>query len=340
MASVMTAPSQSEDDVLVQGRNRLARGEPIAVSTVIDTWGSAPVPVGGRLVVGVDQSFCGSVSGGCVENDVIVAAGDVIASGCPKSLTFGVSDETAWSVGLPCGGSIRIFVERYVGSDDQAYFDQLIKARQEREPLLVEIALIDGRRKVWQDNDSTPEDYRDRLRKGHSEVIQSESDEIFLHAVTPAPRIVVVGGTHIGQALVQMAELAGYNVVVVDPRSSYVSEDRFPGVRAIQDWPCEALASMDLDPYTAVVALAHVRDIDDEALKTALASSCGYVGALGSRRNHAKRVDRLATADVPQQQIDRIHSPIGLDIGAHKPEEIAVAILAEIIRTFRGPKWQ
>ena len=332
--------ARTDVEVWEVARSWLKEGPAIAVATVIDTWGSSPVPVGGQLAVSADQKFCGSVSGGCVENDVIVAASDVIDSGNAKTLSFGVSDETAWKVGLPCGGRISVYVERYSGPDDVAHFDGLISARGERRPVLVETSLEKRGRHVWNNADKFTEDIRDRIRGGRCGIVEGEHGETFLHAITPAPQVVVIGGTHIAQALVHLAGTVGYDVCVVDPRSSYVSEDRFSGVKTIVEWPSEALSKFLLDPYTAVVALAHVADIDDEALTAALNGGCGYVGALGSTRNHAKRTERLLAAGMSRDQVARIHSPIGLDIGAFTPAEIAMAIMAEIIKTFRGPKRQ
>ncbi len=340
MVGKLAGSSQSDAEVWSVGREWLGQGRVIAIATVIDTWGSAPVPVGGQLVVADDQSFQGSVSGGCVENDVIFAAGEAISSGQPSTLSFGVSDETAWRVGLPCGGRIRIFVERYHGAEDQTYLGQLIEAKSRRRPVLVETRLNDGVRRAFFELEDMSHDYRERLRRARSDVVSIEADEIFLHTITPGPRILIVGGTHIAQALVRLAGIAGYDVVVIDPRSSYASNERFSGIDVVQDWPSKALDSLEVDPYTAVVALAHVADIDDEALRFALSRPCGYVGVLGSKRSHAKRVDRLRAAGLDQKQIEKIRAPIGLDIGAFTPAEIALAILAEIVRDFRGPRWQ
>jgi xanthine dehydrogenase accessory factor len=159
-----------------------------------------------------------------------------------------------------------------------------------------------------------------------------------VHALLPPPRIVVVGATHMAQVLADLVRHMGYDLVVVDPRTGFAAPARFPGVRMVTEWPQEALPALGLDAYTAVAALSHVGHIDDEALKCAVRSECFYIGALGSRKNHAKRVERLAAAGLTAAEIERIRSPIGLDIGASSPPEIAASVLAEIIRHLRGAK--
>jgi hypothetical protein len=153
----------------------------------------------------------------------------------------------------------------------------------------------------------------------------------------PRPRILIIGATHIGQMLAQLVTLAGYEVAVIDPRTAFAAEARFPGIRLDTEWPQDAIPKVGLDPYTAVVALAHVGHIDDEALKLAMRSECFYVGALGSRRNHAKRTERLQAAGFSAEEIARIHSPIGINIGAQNPQEIAISIMAEIVLACADP---
>jgi xanthine dehydrogenase accessory factor len=158
-----------------------------------------------------------------------------------------------------------------------------------------------------------------------------------LHALVPPARILIIGATHIGQILAQLVHMAGHEVTVIDPRTAFAADARFPGIKLETEWPQDAIPKIGLDPYTAVVALAHVGHIDDEALKLALRSDCFYVGALGSQRNHSKRKERLKAAGFNDEEIGRIHSPIGLNIGAHSPPEIAISIMAELVLALRGP---
>jgi xanthine dehydrogenase accessory factor len=156
--------------------------------------------------------------------------------------------------------------------------------------------------------------------------------------MVPPARVLIIGATHIGQMLAQLVKLAGYEVVVIDPRTAFAAEARFPGIRLDTQWPQDTIPKIGLDHYTAVVALAHVGHIDDEALKLALRSDCFYVGALGSRRNHAKRMQRLKEAGFTEAELKRLHAPIGINIGAQSPPEIAISIMAQLVLTLRGPK--
>lgn len=325
-------------DVVGLMENAISRDGRVALATIIETWGSAPVPIGGQMAIKADGTFAGSVSGGCVEGEVISEALEAIEGGPPRTLSFGVEDETAWRVGLPCGGKIRVFVERLEGDGGRSYVRTLAEARTGREALVIRTSLADGTRKIMRRSDKTDGDTAKRFLSGVSNVDAGPEGEAFVHARLPPPRIVIIGATHIGQILAELVRVTGFSPIVVDPRTAFAAEVRFPGIELITEWPQDALPRLNLDPYTAVAALAHVGHIDDEALKLACRSECFYVGALGSRRNHAKRVERLAAAGLTNAEIDRIASPIGLDLGATTPPEIALAIMAEILRHLRGAK--
>jgi xanthine dehydrogenase accessory factor len=329
-----------EHDVLRRAREWLARDGRVALATVIDTWGSAPVPIGGQLAIAADGSFAGSVSGGCIEGEVITEAEDILASGRPKTLQFGVADETAWSVGLPCGGQVKVFVERLErDGGGLALLDRAVAARDGRRGLVLKTRLSDGRRQVFDHTDpNLPADIAARFRTGKSALEETPQGAVFLHALIPPARIIAIGATHIAQILGQIARIAGYEIVIVDPRTAFATPARFPGIKVEADWPEAALAKLGLDPYTALAVLAHVSHIDDEALKVALRSDCLYIGALGSSRNHAKRMARLKAAGFSDAELERIKSPIGIEIGAQSPAEIAVAIMAEIVHAVRGDK--
>jgi xanthine dehydrogenase accessory factor len=334
-----TNPKPEAHDVLKAARAWLDADGKVALATVVGTWGSAPVAVGGQMVVSGDGKFEGSVSGGCVEGEVIAEAEDILGSGKPKTLTFGVADETAWQVGLPCGGQIKVFLEPLDKADGLPLLDRAIEARTRRRGLLVRTHLDDGRREVFERGDVNADDeVRRHLESGESELHETAGGEVFLHAIVPPARVIIIGATHIGQILAQLVKLAGYEVIVVDPRTAFAAEARFPGIRLDTEWPQDVIPKVGLDGYTAVVALAHVGHIDDEALKLAMRSDCFYVGALGSMRNHAKRKERLANAGFTAEEIARIHSPIGINVGAQSPPEIAIAIMAELVLALRGPK--
>jgi xanthine dehydrogenase accessory factor len=337
--AITANPKPEAHDVLKAARAWLDAEGKVALATVVGTWGSAPVAVGGQMVVAGDGKFEGSVSGGCVEGEVIAEAEDILGSGKPKTLTFGVAYETAWQVGLPCGGQIKVFLEPLDKAEGLPLLDRAIEARTRRRGLLVRTHLGDGRREVFERDDRHADDeVRRHLESGESELHETPGGEVFLHAIVPPARIIIIGATHIGQILAQLVQLAGYEVIVVDPRTAFAAEARFPGIRLDTEWPQDVIPKIGLDGYTAVVALAHVGHIDDEALKLAMRSDCFYVGALGSMRNHAKRKERLANAGFTAEEIARIHSPIGINVGAQSPPEIAIAIMAELVLALRGPK--
>ena len=344
----MSEPTAAPDDkatadTLAAAGQWLARDGRVALLTVVDTWGSAPVPVGGQMVVAVDGRFQGSVSGGCIEGEVITAAAGVLDSGIPQTLSFGVEDATAWSVGLPCGGQVKVYIERLTGEVGVALIAAMTAAQAARTGLVIETNLATGQRRMLRaDTPGLAPDVQQRFRTGKSRYQETPDGPLFTQALLPPARILVIGATHIAQLLCQIARLAHYEVQVIDPRSAFASADRFAGVTVHASWPQDVLQTIGVDPYTALVVVAHVAHIDDEALKIALAAPPGagylYVGALGSQRNHAKRTERLLAAGFTAADIARIKCPIGLDIGAQSPAEIAIAIMAEVVHAVRGPK--
>jgi xanthine dehydrogenase accessory factor len=327
--------------VLSKALDWLAEGRGVALATVIRTWGSAPQPVGSQLLIDHDGNFLGSVSGGCVEAEVITEAAEVIAGGKPRALEFGVEDNTAWSVGLACGGSIRIFVEK-VASDPSpdGALPLLTAAVRARRKVALVTHLATGARSVAH----SPADVEaelvpaldDAFRRGRSAAVEGRDGEVFINVFNPTVRLIIVGAVHVAQPLVPMARALGYDVIIVDPRSAFATEQRFGDVEIVRDWPDEALSKIGMDGRTALIALTHDPRIDDPALIAALASDAFYVGALGSKKTHAKRVERLLQAGVSPNAIVRIHAPIGLDIGAQGAPEIAVSIIAEITAVQRG----
>ncbi|MTH98542.1 XdhC family protein [Roseibium sp. RKSG952] len=303
-------------------------GSGAALATVVQTWGSAPRRVGSQLVISGDGRIEGSVSGGCVEGAVIVEALEAIEEGEARLLEFGVSDEDAFAVGLACGGTIRVLVEPVGSVLPEPMLAELVAARARREPLAYEVNVETGQRALRRNA------YADRLRMDRSGF--EEDGQTFVAVHNPPLRLIVVGAVHIAQALVPMARIAGYDPAIVDPRETFASSSRFPGETILTDWPDEAVAKLGLDTRTAVVLLTHDPKLDDPALEAALEANVFYIGALGSTRTHAKRVERMKESGFTVEQIDRIHGPIGLDIGAAGPSEIAVAILAQMTAVLRG----
>ncbi len=220
--------------------------------------------------------------------------------------------------------------------------DAILAARRERRSLVLLSRLDGGGQELLSPQDATvghpqAEAIAACLESGRSRVLEAPDGEVFLQALLPQPRLLVVGATHIAQVLVRLAREMAFDVCIVDPRTAFATEDRFPGAELVTEWPEEALGAIGLDRRTAVVTLGHEADIDDEALLAALAGNCFYVGALGSRRTHAKRLDRLAEKGLTAAETDRIHAPVGLDIGASGPAEIALSIMAEVVASLRRP---
>ncbi|QCP84691.1 XdhC/CoxI family protein [Cereibacter sphaeroides] len=299
------------------------------IATVLETWGSAPRPAGSQLVIADDGEMMGSVSGGCVEGAVIAEAAEARADGRPRILTFGVSDDEAFAVGLACGGTIRVLVEPVGSALPEAVLADLVAARADRRPVALVFQPETGGHRL-----AGPEEaaVAARLRSDRSGL---EEDGRFIGIHNPPLRLVVVGAVHIAQPLVAMARIAGYGPTLIDPRSAFGSEARFPGETILDAWPDEALAELAPDARTAVVTLTHDPKLDDPAILAAFDSPAFYIGCLGSPRTHAKRLDRLRAAGVPEAQIARIHAPVGLDIGARSPAEIALSILAQITERLR-----
>ncbi|MEM7752088.1 MAG: XdhC family protein [Pseudomonadota bacterium] len=312
----------------------LSEGRKVALATVVKTWGSAPRPVGAQLVVDRDMRFEGSVSGGCVEGAVIMDAVEAMGDGTCRVLSFGVSDDTAFEVGLACGGQIEVMVEPVGVGQGPSVEDlqALVDARAARRPVVWEVDTETWARRLI-DRDPGEVEIEALFRTDKS----VREGAVFRGVHNPPLRLVLVGAVHIAQPLVQMARMAGYDIVMSDPRDSFASADRFPGETFLEGWPDEALAGYGLDTRTAVVTLSHDPKIDTPALETALASEAFYIGALGSTRTHGKRMAALQEAGVSDDAIARIDGPVGLDIGAASPAEIAVSIMGEMTERLRRP---
>lgn len=304
-------------------------GRGAAVATVMQTWGSAPRQAGSQLAISGNGEMMGSVSGGCVEGAVVTEALSALADGRPRVLRYGVSDDTAFEVGLACGGTIRILVEPVGAAMPEAKLAQIVAARAARRPVAYGVHLETWSRRLIEPGDS---DIAPRFRSDRSGM---EDSGEFIVLFNPPLRMAVVGAVHIAQALLPMARLAGFDPVLIDPRSAFAAQVRFPGETIMEDWPDEALAVLGLDARWAVVTLTHDEKIDDPAIRAALASDAFYLGCLGSPRTHARRLERLRAHGVPEDALARIHAPVGLDIGARTPAEIAVAVLAQVVVRLR-----
>jgi len=318
-------------------------GRGAALATVVQTWGSAPRPVGAQLAISGEAEIAGSVSGGCVEGAVVAEAMEAIEDGTARMMTFGVSDDDAFAVGLACGGTIRVLVEPVGPALPGDLLEGLVAARYARRPVGVETTLAVGaaegptapvtelgHRLIGYDD--APGRF-DADRSGFAE----DDPGCFVAIHAPPLRLAILGGVHIAQPLAAMARETGYDVTIIDPREAFANPARFPGETIVNEWPDTALAAHGLDLRTALVLLTHDPKLDDAALAVALPEPVFYIGALGSTRTHAKRVARLEEAGFSRARIARIDAPVGLDIGARSPAEIAVATMAQMTERLRRP---
>ena len=325
----MDRPDHDRIPEIAQGWHRAGQGACLA--TVVETWGSAPRPTGSQLAVSGTGEMMGSVSGGCVEGAVIEESLAALRDGRPRLLTFGVSDEDAFAVGLACGGTIRVLVEPVGPALPPEMLDEIVAARAARRPVAYSVNLDS-----WERGLTGPEGpHASRFRSDKSGVDAGEAGAVFTAIHNPPLRMIVVGAVHIAQPLLAMARACGHDPVLIDPREAFGSAARFPGEDIRHDWPDEAMAEIGLDARTSVVTLTHDPKLDDPAIIAALAAPVYYLGCLGSTRTHAKRVVRLTEAGFSEAEIGRIHAPVGLDIGAKSPAEIAVSILAEVTQALR-----
>jgi xanthine dehydrogenase accessory factor len=294
-------------------------GRRVAVATVVATRRSAPRPIGSKLFVSDSGELEGSVSGGCVESDVVLAAQEVLAGGAPRLLTYGITDEMAFGIGLPCGGEIDVFVEEL--------------AEAERHDVTLIVVAGEGVGERLRD----PDLEQSARRRGASHVIELEDRTVLADVNAPPPRLFVYGAVDTAEALCRAAKLLGWRTIVADARASFATPERIPSADdLLLAWPDEAIAQAQLDLGTAVVVLTHDDKFDLPMIRGALASDAFYVGWIGSRRNQERRHGLLREEGLTDDELERISGPSGLDIGAGSPSETAVSILAEILALRAG----
>ena len=326
------------------------KNKPFAIATVIQTWGSSPRPVGSTMVVSKEMEMAGSVSGGCVEGDVVKAALPLIESGQAQRLTYGVADEDAWAVGLSCGGKMQVFAERFLAFDERpgekAAWPQLQACLQNDQACVLLTRLQDGQGQhftVMPDGSvhghiaggALAGEALRAYGERKSQVVEMEGVSYFVQVFPRRSQMLIIGAAHITVDLVQLAKLYDFETIVIDPRGIFSNKTQFPlpPDQIFEKYPAEVLPDFTLDPYTYAVVLSHDPKIDDNALHILLRTEVGYIGALGSKKTHGKRVARLQNAGFSDEEIGRIHAPIGMDIHAKTPKEIALSIMGEIIKT-------
>ncbi len=329
----------------------LAAGERVAIATVVGVAGSAPRPTGATLAATAGDRLAGSVSNGCVEAAVYAEAMAALATGRPRVVHYGISDELAFTVGLSCGGSIDVLVEPVGPLHERA----LAALRADRAALIARIvspadrvgtvALFDGdgwASPLGPELEGIDAPARAALRAGSPRSLElplrdGRAAVVFLEPLPRPATLVVVGATHVAVALARLAKDLGLRVVVADPRSALANRERFPDADEILlAWPDEALVRLRVDERTAIVLLSHDPKFDRPGLIAALRGRAGYVGAIGSRRTNERRIAWLREEGFADADLERLRAPIGLDIGARTAEEMALAILAEIVAVDRG----
>jgi xanthine dehydrogenase accessory factor len=319
-----------------------ARGEKFALATVIATRRSAPRPVGAKLAVSESGEMAGSVSGGCVEGEVYGYACEVLGGAKPQLLTYGIADDLAFSVGLPCGGEIDVFVDRapdeLVGclleileTEERAILLTVV----EGEPLGAELLVTEAGERFGEGPEELAGYVDDLLRGGRNQLLElDDGRKVFAEVYGPAPRLLVIGAVDTAEELCALAKRLGWRTIVADARAKFATKERIPSAdELIVAWPQEALAQVQADYQTAVVVLTHDDKFDVPAIHGALMAETFYIGALGSRKNQERRRERLLEAGVDERELERVAGPSGLDIGAITPAETALSILAEILAT-------
>ena len=305
--------------VLKSAREWLQSGHRVVMATIVNTWGSAPRPVGSLTAIRDDGVVAGSVSGGCVEDDMIerVRTGE-LAQDKPATTRYGVTEDEARRHGLPCGGTLELVLEPL---NAQSGIDELLSRVERHELVIRRLDMESGRAEI------EPGKWSDRLA----------FDGTTLKSVHgPHWRLLLIGAGQLSRYLAQMAQALDYHVTVCDPRQEYADGWDIAGAQLTRDMPDDVVIGMNPDAHTAVIALTHDPKLDDMALLEALKSPAFYVGAIGSGKNNAARRQRLAEFDLSQQEIARLHGPVGLNIGSKTPPEIAIAILAQMTAVKNG----
>ena len=325
----------NQDQLFSAALKLVHQGKKVAIATVVETWGSSPRPVGAQLVISDQDDLVGSVSGGCVEGAVLQEAQAVIKDQTCRVLTYGLGADDVFAAGLSCGGTIRIVVEPVcdgVGIS-LTLLEKLAELEKSRTAHIYEINL-----KSWQRTLISVGEFNKTQKEMVLQGLSKLENHSFKRVSTEPVKLYIVGAVHIAQHLYQMAQMIGIEAIVIDNRELFLNDQRFAQVQRSHEWPSDYLEHVPLDHRSAVVALTHDSKLDIPALSCALKSNCFYIGALGSRRTHEKRLDDLRALGFSDEELTRIHGPVGLDIGALAPAEIALSISAELVKTIRGPK--
>lgn len=341
-------------EIIAQVESWRGQNKPIAIATNVKRDGVSLRPLGAKMAVTDGMEIAGSIAGGCIEGAVYEEAQAVIQNRIPKLLSYGAPDEERpWEVGLTCGSSLEVFVEALDSPQWGALYPSIRNSLNENQLVSV-LTLIEGegfgnKMMLWSNgktegslgngalNADAAQWARKQMNKNESTWKQFGGASVFADVLPPPARLIIVGAMHIAIPLVSLAKTLGYYTIVVDPREAFASKERFPHAdERVIEWPADALSRLRPDENTYIAALSHDDKLDNPALQIALASPARYIGALGSRKNAAKRKAALIELGVAEEQLARLNAPIGIPLGAIEPEEIALSILSEMTAAKRG----
>ena len=321
-------------DILDTLERWTGEGLRVATATVVKTERSAPRDAGAMLAVSERGEVAGSVTGGCVEPAVYEEAREVLAGGAPRLRTYGIADDEAFEVGLPCGGTVHIFVD-LIERDDHSSTRERNQGRGAGRARGSDLGRSRiGRKRVvgLGDNGAAA----DLLARGETAIVDTDDGELFVNSFAPRPDMYVFGAVDHAAAVAQVGRFLGYRVTICDARARFATRERFPDVdELVVEWPDRFLSQAPVDERTVICVLTHDHKFDVPLLKVALETNAGYIGAMGSKRTKEARAERLKAEGVTDEQLARVKAPIGLDIGSRTPEEVAIAVAAEVVGTFR-----
>ena len=307
----------------------------IVMITVVETWGSSPKPIGSKMVVNENKKFFGSVSGGCVESFIIQESLKIIKKNKPfKIKKFKVSDENAWNMGLSCGGEITVYLERI--NFGEKTLEKIIKKKKNKLEFSLLTNLLTGENEIFEKGKSLNknfEKFTDQINlfyKSKKNGIIKNSN-IFVECYNNPIKVIIIGAVHIAQYLTDFADKFDFEIYIIDPRKYFGTEERFPHVKIINEWPNEAFKKIKTNSSCALIGLTHDPKIDDPALQYALKKKFFYIGVLGSKTTHKNRCDRLKKVGFTRAEIDSIHGPIGIKLGGKSAPEIALSIIAQLV---------
>ncbi|MDA0195880.1 MAG: XdhC family protein [Bacteroidetes bacterium] len=325
-------------DVIENISSWINKNQVVVVATVIKTWGSGPRKVGSGMVIGPGGEIAGSVSGGCVEGDVVKQSDEVRNTGISKIIHYGITDDEAWEVGLSCGGQIDILLEQITSKKCESWLELQQCIITNKGCILASPLYKDAQPLLIKANESDIHSELEKIafeayEQRRSTVASIEGVEYFVNVFPKKSQLIIIGAAHISSELVELASMHGFETIVIDPRGLFSGGTQFnvKPDQAHQKWPAEVLESMNLNSDVFATLLTHDPKIDDQALHILLKSGVSYIGALGSRKTHQKRTGRLKSAGFSDEEIARIHAPIGVDINAKSPREIALSVVSELV---------